>query len=152
MWSAVADLLTYVPDDLMRHLQEPRLVQLTTLDAGGAPFVNVISWVTVPGPERVRLVGDTRTRFIQNLSADGRVALTVYGAGSAWTIYGRANVVKTGLPGLPPTFALVELAGLQVVQVIFLGAVLTQAPEWDVPGNRAEAERFDRAVFAAMRG
>ena len=80
------------------------------------------------------------------------MALTVYGAGSAWTVYGTANVVRTGLSGLPPTFALVEVTGLQVVQVMFLGAVLTQAPEWDVPGGRAEAGRFDRLVFEAMRG
>lgn len=140
-----------LPEELIDWLQAPRLVQLTTLDPEGAPFVNVISWVTAPGPESLRLVGDRRTRFMQNLQADGRVALTVYGAGSAFTIYGQAHALERELLGLPPTFALVEVTGLQVHAVMFKGAVLTQAPAWDVPDAPAEALRFDTAVFAAMR-
>lgn len=148
----MAEAWERLPAELVAYLQEPRLVQLTTLDSTGAPFVNVISWVLAPDPDVVRLVGDLRTKFMQNLSADGRVALTVLGAGSAWTIYGGAAVRGAGLAGLPPTFALVEVTGLRVHQVLFMGAVITREPGWDVPGAREEAARFDAAVFAALRG
>ena len=147
----MAEALTQLPAELRQHLQEPRLVQLTTIDPAGAPFVNVISWVLASTPDAVRLVGDTRTQFMQNLARDPRVALTVYGAGSAWSVYGTARVLRNGLPGLPPTFALVEVTGLRIHSVIFLGAVLTQEPRWDVTCSREEAARFDAAVFAAMR-
>lgn len=148
----MAETLTQLPAELAGYLQEPRLVQLTTLDPEGAPFVNVISWVLAPTPGAVLLVGDTRTQFMQNLARDPRVALTVFGAGSAWTIYGEARVLRNGLPGLPPTFALTEVTGLRIHQVMFLGAALTQEPRWDVTCSREEAARFDAAVFAAMRG
>lgn len=147
----MAESLICMPDELVQYLQEPRLVQLTTLDAAGGPFVNVISWVLASTPDALRLVGDTRTQFMQNLQRDAKTALTVYGAGSAWTVYGEARLLGAGLPGLPPTFALVEVTGLRVHQVLFFGAVLTQAPQWDVTYSRAEADRFDQAVFAAMR-
>ncbi|HYF92522.1 MAG TPA: pyridoxamine 5'-phosphate oxidase family protein [Symbiobacteriaceae bacterium] len=145
----MAESFARIPDVLFAHMQAPGLVQLTTLDAAGAPFVNVISWVVACSPDVVRLVGDTRTQFMHNLAADGRVALTVYGAGSAWTIYGAARILGAGLPGLPPTFALAEVAGLRVYQVLFLGAVLTQEPRWEVTGSPEAAARFDAAVMAA---
>jgi hypothetical protein len=146
-------VLDHLPPELANFLQDPRLVQLATVDARtGGPFVNVISWVLAVAPDRVRLVGDGRTQFIQNLRADGRVALTVLGAGSAWTIYGQAKVIADPAPGAPiPTFVLVEVTGLEVHEAIFFGARLTQVPAWEVTYSAVEAERFDRAVFAAMR-
>lgn len=145
--------LTQIPEALAAHLQQPRLVQLATVDSEtGGPFVNVISWVLAVSPEAIRLVGDRRTRFMQNLRADGRVALTVYGAGTAWTVYGQARVLADPAPGAPlPTFALVEVTGLQVYEALFMGARLAQEPTWDVTCSREEADRFDQAVFAAMR-
>jgi hypothetical protein len=149
----VEALLTHLPPSLVAFLQEPRLVQLTTIDARtGGPFVNVISWVLAASPEQIRLVGDGRTQFIRNLQADGRVALTVLGAGSAWTIYGAATVVADPAPGAPlPTFVLVEVTGLQVCEAMFVGARLTEPPRWEATCSAEEAGRFDRAVFAAMR-
>lgn len=144
--------MTQLPDALAAFLQQPRLVQLTTLERGtGAPFVNTISWVLAHTPETVRLVGDTRTQFMQNLRHDGRVALTVLGAGTAWTVYGQARVLAEGLPGVPvPTFALVEVSDLRVHEVMFWGARLTQAPQWEVTYSPEEAAQFDEAVFRAM--
>ncbi|HWI61349.1 MAG TPA: pyridoxamine 5'-phosphate oxidase family protein [Symbiobacteriaceae bacterium] len=145
----MTEAMPQMPAELVTFLREPRLVQLTTLDPAGAPFVNVISWVLAHSAGHVRLVGDTRTQFMQNIRSDGRVALTVYGAGSAWTIYGTATVVAHGLPGLPPTFALVEVTGLQVFSVLFLGATLTQEPLWAT--SAPEAAEFDRRVYEVMQ-
>ncbi len=148
----MAEALTQLPAELYDHLQGPRLVQLTTLEKETkAPFVNVISWVLAQEPDRIRLMGDMRTRFMQNLQADGRVALTVLGAGSAWTIYGQARILTERTPGVPIPLALVEVTDLRVYQSLFWGARLTQEPTWAVTYDEREAARFDKAVFRAMR-
>lgn len=138
--------------ELHQFLQQPRIVQLSTLDAQtGGPFANVISWVLARTPETIRLMGDTRTRFMQNIQADGRVALTVLGAGGAWTVYGTARVLAERTPGVPIPLALVEVTGLQVFPALFFGARLTVEPQWEVTYDRTQAERFDQTVFDAMR-
>lgn len=141
-----------IPADLFDFMQEPRITQITTLDhETRGPFVNVISWVLAKDPRTVRLMGDTRTRFIQNLKADPRVALTVLGAGSAWTLYGTARVLVEKTPGVPLSLALVEVTDLQIYAVMFWGARLTQVPDWDVTYPADQAAKLDQAVFAAMR-
>ena len=93
------EAMTQIPEELSAFLQEPRITQIATLDhESGGPFANVISWLLARTPESVRLMGDTRTRFMQNLRADGRIALTVLGAGTAWTIYGKAALLAEKTP------------------------------------------------------
>lgn len=147
------EALTQIPAELLSFLQQPRLTQITTLDhETKGPFANVISWVLAHTPETVRLVGDSRTRFMQNLMADGRVALTILGAGTAWTIYGTARVIAERTPGVAiPTFSLVELTDLRIYQVMFVGARLSQEPAWEVTCSQEFADKLDAEVFAAMR-
>lgn len=145
--------LARIPDALFAFMQEPRLTQIATLDLETkAPFVNTISWVLAHTPESVRFMGDARTRFMQNLKADSRVALTILGAGTAWTVYGTATVLADRTPGVPLNLTLVELTDLKVYEVMFWGAVLTQVPDWDVTYPKDQAEKLDQEVFAAMRG
>lgn len=143
--------LTQLPAPLFDFLQAPRLVQLTTLDGSGAPFVNTLSWVLAYAPDTMRMVGDTRTQFMRNLRADGRVALTVLGAGTARTIYGQARVLGDLAPMGPLRPALAEVTSLRVFESLFFGARLTQEPQWAVAGDPAEAALIDEAVFRAMR-
>lgn len=148
----MAELLNHLPEPLVQFLQQPRLVQLTTLDAAtGGPFVNTLSWVLAYSPERIRLMADMRTKFMKNIQADGRVALSVLGAGSAWTIYGKARVLVERTPGVQLPLAMVEVSDLQVVESMFFGARLTQEPAWEVTYSEEVASKLDAAVFAAMR-
>jgi hypothetical protein len=148
----VKEALTRIPDELFAFMQQPQLTQITTLDhESKGPFANVISWVLAYTPEAVRLVGDSRTRFMQNLRADGRVALTVLGAGTAWTLYGNARVLAERTPGISLPLTLVELTDLQIYEVMFWGAVLSRAPEWDVTYSREASDKLDAEVVAAMR-
>lgn len=144
--------MTQIPAELFAFLQEPRITQIATLDhETGGPFANVISWVLARTPDTIRLMGDSRTRFMQNLRADGRVALTVLGAGTAWTVYGTATMLAEKTPNVPLALAMVELTDLKVYESIFWGAKLTVVPEWDVTYPREQSEKLDAAVFAAMR-
>lgn len=146
------EALTHLPEELFAFMQQPRLTQVTTLDLEtGGPFANVISWVLAHTPETIRLVGDGRTRFVQNMKADSRVALTILGAGTAWTVYGRARVLAEPVPGIALPFTLLEVTGLQVHEVIFWGAKLSQEPRWAVTGSQEVADKLDAEVFAAMR-
>ena len=147
----MAEGLSRVPDPLFGFLQAPRLVQLTTLDAAGAPFVNTLSWVLAHSPAEIRLVGDGRTQFVRNIRADGRVALTVLGAGTAWTVYGQAEALSELSPAGPLRPVLVVVTGLRVFESLFYGAHLTQEPQWEVPSGSDEAQRLDETIFRAMR-
>lgn len=148
----MADILPALPGPLAEYLQEPRLVQIATVEAQtGAPFVNVITWVLASGPDRIRLMGDSRTLFLRNIRADGRIALNVLGAGSAWTIYGQARILTEQAPGFPFPLALVQVEALRVVESLFQGARLSQPPCWEVTAEAAQAARLDQRVFACMR-
>lgn len=147
-----SDARTELPESLLEFMQAPRITQITTLDhESKGPFVNVISWVLARDAQTVRLMGDGRTRFVQNLKADPQVALTVLGAGSAWTVYGRARILAEKTPDVPLSLAMVEVTDLKAYEVMFWGAKLTQVPEWDVTYSREQSEKLDAAVFAAMR-
>lgn len=148
----MAEPLLHLPEHLAAFLQSPRLVQLHTLEAGtGAPFVNTLSWVLALHPGEIRLAGDVRTRFMQNLQADSRVALTVLGAGTAWTVYGEARLLTERTPGIPFPLGLAAVTGLRVHESLFWGARLTQEPLWEVTYSAEEAARLDEAIFRAMR-
>jgi len=141
-----------IPDALVAFMQEPRITQLTTVDVDSqSPFINVISWVLAKDVQTVRLMGDGRSRFVQNIKADERVALTVLGAGSAWTLYGKAQLLVEKTPGLPLSLALIEVTDLKVFEVMFWGAKLTQEPGWEVTYPKEQSNRLDQAVYAAMR-
>ncbi len=147
-----AEMQTEIPAALLEFMQGPRITQLTTMDADSrGPFVNVISWVLAKDPHTLRLMGDQRTRFMQNLKADPRVALTVLGAGNAWTIYGQARVLAEKTPHVPLNLSMVEVTDLKIYPVLFWGARLTQVPEWDVTYSREQSDQLDAAVFMAMR-
>lgn len=141
-----------LPQALYEFMQEPRITVLTTL-TGGDPGMtsNVISWVLARDSRTIRMMGDARTRWVQNLKADPRVGLTVLGAGSAWTIYGKASVVADPTPGVPLKLALIEVKEIQVFESMFWGARLTQVPDWEVTYDAAQAEKLDQQVYAAMR-
>lgn len=146
------EALTHLPEELFAFMQQPRLTQMTTLDLEtGGPFVNVISWVLAHTTDRIRLAGDHRTRFMQNMKADGRVALTILGAGTAWTVYGQARVLAERAPGIALPFTLMEVTDLQVYEVMFMGAKLSQEPQWVVTCSPEAADKLDAEVFAAMR-
>lgn len=141
-----------LPPELVEFLQVPRIVVVTTTDhETGTPMVNVISWVLARDARTLRVAGDGRARFVQNMRAGGRVALLVLGAGTAWTIYGTAGVLAEALPGVPLRLTLVELTDLTVFDSLFFGARLTAHPDWEVTYDAARAAELDRKVYAAMR-
>lgn len=140
-----------MPQELVEFLQEPRIIVLTTVDSEGSPFVNVISWVLAKDARTLRLMGDGRAQFLKNLRNDPRVAVTVLGAGTAWTIYGRATILTDKTPGVPLNLCLVQITDLRVYEALFWGARLTRPPEWDVTYSPEQAHKLDVQVFEAMR-
>lgn len=141
-----------LPQPLVEFMQRPRITVVTTHSPDGPGVTcNVISWVLARDPRTIRMMGDSRTRWVQNLKADPRVALVILGAEGAWTVYGQARILADPTPGVPLRLALIEVTDLQVYSSMFWGARLTQVPEWEVTYDPAQAEKLDQQVFAAMR-
>ncbi|MGE5590654.1 MAG: pyridoxamine 5'-phosphate oxidase family protein [Bacillota bacterium] len=144
--------LTQLPDELVLFLQGRRLVLLVTADAGGGPAnVHAVSWVLARNSREVLMAADNRSRLAINLRADGRVVLVVPGAGGCWSISGTARLEEETMPDTPLRLARFRLEVEAVRDVMFFGARLAAAPEYDVTYNAEAAARLDDQVYAALR-
>jgi len=138
--------------ELERFLQVPRLVLVTTIDAGSAwPTNNLITWVVAMDGERVRLATETGGRVMTNIQADDRVLLTVMTKGACHTIEGNARLIAGELEGVSLKLSCAELRVRVVRDVTFWGGRLTGEPPYEVTYDPTLNEMLDTSVFAAMR-
>lgn len=144
--------LAQLPDELVSFLQGRRMVLLVTADAEGGPAnVHAASWVVARSNGEIQMAADNRSRLVRNLRADGRVVLVVPGAGGCWSISGTARLEEEAMSDVPLRLARFRVEVEAVRDVMFFGARLVTAPEYDVTYNAEAAARLDEQVYAALR-
>jgi hypothetical protein len=150
---AETQLPTQLSPELVRHLQAPRLVLVTTIDAETKwPSHNLITWVYAVDEGRIRLAADAKGRLMANIRADERVLLSLFALGACYAIEGTARVIAENLEGVSLKLACAEVAVKAVRDVTFFGGKITQEPDFDVTYDKALKEKLDTGVFNAMKG
>lgn len=148
----MAETMTALSEQLFSQLQKEAFVQLCTIDAeSGAPAVNAISWIYAVSPTRLRFAVDQRSRIIGNVRQNPPVTITVFGAGSLYAVYGKANIVADALEGVPFKLTCIDIEINAVRDAMFYGSRISVEPEYEKTYDKRAAEKLDGQVFAAMQ-
>lgn len=144
--------MTALPDSLHARMQNETFVLLHTIDAEtGVPTSSAISWVYAPTPEKLRLAIDQRSRLIANIKNNPSVTLTIFGGGTVYAVYGKAETVADPLEEVPFKLTCYDIHVEQIRDAMFYGARLTALPEYDKTYDKRAAAKLDNQVFAAMK-
>ncbi|HEY8343033.1 MAG TPA: pyridoxamine 5'-phosphate oxidase family protein [Calditerricola sp.] len=144
-------LSTTLTPELVALLAKERLVLLATVDETGAPNVSAISWVHAPDARRVRFAVANRSRIVENVRKNSRVALAVFAQESILSIAGEARIVQETMEGVPLKLTLVEVAVSEVRDVMFYGAKIAVEPRYEKTYNPQAAAKLDQQVLEAMK-
>lgn len=146
------DLLTTLPEALLKSLQEPSAVLVTTVGAeSGLPMNNLISWAYAPSESVVRIATDTKGLVARNVRANGKMLLTLFADQACWSIEGTAEISSEELPGSQLKLACSELQVEAVRNITFWGGVITATPAFDVTYEKALKEKLDGQVLGALQ-
>ncbi|SDY77745.1 Pyridoxamine 5'-phosphate oxidase [Evansella caseinilytica] len=149
MANQVEDRLT---EELLPLLKQEHFVTLSTIDyEHGGPNVNAISWLYAVDEKAIRFSVDNRSRIIENIKKQSRAALTLIGAGSTYSISGRALILEEQMKDVPLKLALVELTVEEVRDVMFYGSRITAEPKYEKTYDREAAEKLDNQVMTAIK-
>lgn len=148
----MTELITALPETIMEQLQHETFVILNTIDSEtGNITANAISWIIAASPETLRIAIDQRSRLINNIKADGRVTLSLFAAGSFYSIQGRAAVKHDRLEDVSIKLACIEVEVVSVFEAMFYGSRITVAPEFERTYDKRAADKLDAQVFAALK-
>jgi hypothetical protein len=146
------ELLTALPEELYTLLQKEAFVLLGTIDSEThGPASNAISWLYAIDKGKLRFAVDHRSRLINNLKQQPQVTVTLIGAGSVHTIYGKAAMVTEALEDVPFKLSCFDIAIDIVRDSMFYGAKISVAPEYEKTYDKRAAEKLDGQVFSAMK-
>jgi uncharacterized pyridoxamine 5'-phosphate oxidase family protein len=139
-------------EPLFDELQEERFVTISTVDfETGGPNVNAISWVLAKNEKTIYFAVDNRSRIIQNIKQNHKVAINIIANESTYSIQGEAFVKLEHLNDVPLKLALIEMKIDEVRDVMFYGSKIVSDPQYDKTYDREAAVRLDKQVMEAMK-
>lgn len=138
--------------DLLSLLQKERYVVLSTIDyETKGPCIHAISWVYAPNPDTVYFVIDKKSRLIKNIETQRKLAITVIGEDSTYSIYGDASIQVEQLENVSLSLSLVKVDVTEVRDVMFYGGKILSPPEYEKTYDQRAAEKLDKQVMEAMK-
>lgn len=139
-------------EDLLSLLQKERYVILSTIDyEANGPCIHAISWVYAPNPYTVYFVIDKKSRLIKNIKKQRKIAITVIGKDSTYTIYGEASIQVEQLKNISLSLSIVKVDVAEVRDVMFYGGKIIAPPEYGKTYDQRAAEKLDKQVMEAMK-
>lgn len=148
----MADHMTSLSQPIMDTLQQETFVVLNTIDSEtGNITANAISWITAMSPEKLRIAIDRRSRLINNIQANERVTVSLFSAGSFYSIQGRAKIVQEQMDEVAIKLACIEVEIDAVWDSMFYGSRITAPPEYERTYDQRAADKLDAQVFAALK-
>ncbi len=144
--------ITELNDNMFNLLQNECFVLLATIDhETHGPNVNAISWVNAIDTTTVRFAVGHKSRIVDNIKTDPQVNLTLFTAGSVYTISGKAQVVEDAMEGISIKLAMIEVKIDTVRDVMFYGAEIAQEPTYVKSMNQELAQKLDIEVLQALK-
>ncbi|GMB08600.1 pyridoxamine 5'-phosphate oxidase [Thermolongibacillus altinsuensis] len=139
-------------DPLFRSLQKERFVTVCTIDhETGEPNVSAISWIYAPSPEKIYFAVDQRSRIVQNIRANGAIAITLIANESTYSISGKAHVKVEKIENVPLKLALIQVDIREVRDVMFYGSKISVEPKYEKTYDAQAAAKLDQQVMNALK-
>lgn len=137
---------------LFNELQTSRFVTIATVDhETGGPNVSAISWILAKDEKTIYFAVDNRSRIVQNIKKNKHVVINLIADESTYSISGEAEVELEKLEEVPLKLALIKLNITEVRDVMFYGAKITAAPQYDITYDKVAADRLNNQVMAALK-
>ncbi|MCF6093554.1 pyridoxamine 5'-phosphate oxidase family protein [Microaerobacter geothermalis] len=133
-------------------MQKERFALLSTIDKdSGGPNVSAISWVYSPDIQRVFIAVDNRSRIVENIKNNNRATLSIFSAGSVYSISGSAAIASEKMEGVPLRLAKIELKVEEVRDIMFYGSRISQEPTYEKTYDADAAAKLDKQVMDALK-
>jgi hypothetical protein len=142
--------LPALPDALVAFLSGGQCVVLATVDPAGNPFTTIITWVLARDNRTIVFAIDRRGRAIQNIRANGKVALELLGDGLNYGCRGAARIRKEEMTTPPFPSVLVEMTVEEVRDHASPG-VLFKGPGYLFTKGKEHRQAVERTIFAELR-
>lgn len=149
MKNKVFDSLT---PELISLLQSERLVSLATIDhETNGPNVSAISWVFAMNEKEIRFAVDHKSRIVENIRHNEQVVLHIIGAGSCYSISGKASVNQERMEDVPLKLSRISIQVTDVRDVMFYGSRISVEPKYEKTYDEEAAAKLDRQVLSALK-
>ncbi|MGI8384245.1 pyridoxamine 5'-phosphate oxidase [Robertmurraya sp. P23] len=142
-----ADKLTA---DLISSLQGETMVSLITMNAEtNLPQLSVVSWVhPAADGKTIKVALGHKASSIDNIQRNPNVVLGVIGAGSCYSVQGKASVSE--IKELTMKLCVVTIEVESVENVMFYGGKVTTEPAYEKTYNKDLAIKLDTEVYELL--
>ncbi|WP_096187188.1 pyridoxamine 5'-phosphate oxidase family protein [Evansella halocellulosilytica] len=136
--------------ELVDSLQGEKIVSLVTTDAErNQPDLSVISWLVAhKDGKTVKFAVGHKANSAKNIQANPQVILGVTGAGSCYSIKGKATVSDVIEKTMKLRIVTVEVESVE--DVIFYGGKITVEPAYEKTYDPDLAKKLDEEVYGLL--
>lgn len=136
--------------DLISSLQGETMVSLITVnDETKLPQLSVVSWVyPTPDGTTIKVALGHKASSIDNIRSNPSVLLGVIGAGSCYSVQGKASVSE--IKELTMKLCVVTIEVEAVENVMFYGGKVTTEPAFEKTYNKDLAIKLDTEVYELL--
>ena len=140
-----------IHEELVNSLQGEKIVQLITMDAEtNQPELSVISWLVAhKGGKTVKFAVGHNADSAKNIQENPQIVLGVTGAGSCYSIRGKAEVSDIIEKTMKLRVITVEVESVQ--DVIFYGGKITAETAYEKTYDPKLAEKLDAEIYSLLR-
>lgn len=139
-----------LPKELISSLQGETMISLITMNAETKrPQLSVVSWVhpTTDGT-MIKIALGHKASSIDNIRSNSSVVLGVIGAGSCYSVEGKASVSE--IKELTMKLCVVTIEVETVENVMFYGGKVTGEPTFEKTYNKDLAIKLDSEVYELL--
>lgn len=142
-----ADKLTA---DLISSLRGETMVSLITMNSEtNLPQLSVVSWVyPAADGKRIKVALGHKASSIENIRSNPNVVIGVIGAGSCYSVQGKASVSE--IKELTMKLCVVTIEVESVENVMFYGGKVTTEPTYEKTYNKDLAIKLDTEVYELL--
>lgn len=138
-----------LPDSVVAFLRGGQSVVLATVDTEGCPITTIMTWVVARDNRTLAFAVDQRGRAMQNIRANGKVALEILGDGINYGCRGTARMEHDSMSSPPFPSALVAVA-LEEVRNHASPGVIYKGPSYAFAGDKQHRTAVEQAIFAEL--
>jgi hypothetical protein len=140
-----------MPPSLVQFLLGGQTCVVATVDEQGQPVTTIMTWVVARSSQAITMAIDTRGRALNNVRANGRMAVEVLGDDLCYGLRGTAVVEKELMDSTPFPCALVALR-LEECRNHGATGINFVGPRYSFHPGKEHRAGVEEAVFAELRG
>lgn len=141
---------TMLSQELVDLLQGEKIVSLVTMDAEtNKPNLSIVSWLVAhQGGKVIKFALGHKGTSVTNIQANPEITLGVIGAGSCYSIKGKAEISDVIEKTMKYRVVTVEVESVE--DIIFYGGKITAEPEYVKTYKEELAKKLDAEVYTML--